>query len=133
MNRQAPIDEMGLGTRLRLLLAALDGELQALYDALGEPFRPRFYPVARHLHARGGDTVGELAEPLLELFRYCTLSATGRTVEQNPTANRLAVRLVQLRMLKRVDDLEPDLLLDGLHATHVVEADGGALDLGGER
>jgi len=52
---------MGLGTRLRLLLAALDGELQALYDALGEPFRPRFYPVARRLRVEGASTVGELA------------------------------------------------------------------------
>ena len=61
MSERAWIDEMGLGTGLRLLLAALDGELQALYDALGEPFRPRFYPVARHLRAQGGSTVGELA------------------------------------------------------------------------
>lgn len=52
---------MGLGTRLRLLLAALDGELQALYDASGEPFRPRFYPVARRLCVEGASTVGELA------------------------------------------------------------------------
>lgn len=52
---------MGLGTRLRLLLAALDGELQQLYDEIGEPFRPRFFPVARQLRASGSGTVGELA------------------------------------------------------------------------
>ena len=52
---------MGLGTRLRLLLAALDGELQQVYDALGEPFRPRFYPVAQQLRVLGSSTVGDLA------------------------------------------------------------------------
>ena len=61
MSHDARFDEMGLGTRLRLLLAALDGELQSLYDALGEPFRPRFYPVVQHLRARRDDTVGGLA------------------------------------------------------------------------
>jgi DNA-binding MarR family transcriptional regulator len=61
MSDAVRFDEMGLGTRLRLLLAALDGELQVLYDALGEPFRPRFFPVARALRAQGSDTVGGLA------------------------------------------------------------------------
>ena len=61
MRDDGKFDEMGLGMQLRLLLAALDGELQALYDTLGEPFRPRFYPVARHLRAQGSGTVGELA------------------------------------------------------------------------
>lgn len=62
MSDDLRFDEMGLGTRLRLLLAALDGELQALYDTLGEPFRPRFFPVVQALRARGTDTVGGLAE-----------------------------------------------------------------------
>jgi Mn-dependent DtxR family transcriptional regulator len=44
-----------------LLLAALDGELQALYDAMGEPFRPRFYPVVQQLRVLDSSTVGELA------------------------------------------------------------------------
>jgi DNA-binding MarR family transcriptional regulator len=61
MNERTRFDEMGLGTRLRLLLAALDGELQAVYDAAGEPFRPRFYPVAQILRAQGSGTVGSLA------------------------------------------------------------------------
>jgi DNA-binding MarR family transcriptional regulator len=61
MNDDARFEGIGLGTRLRLLLSALDGDLQALYDAMGEPFRPRFYPVVRHLRASGGDTVGGLA------------------------------------------------------------------------
>jgi DNA-binding MarR family transcriptional regulator len=61
MTGQTRFDGMGLGTRLRLLLAALDGELQAVYDAAGEPFRPRFYPVAQLLRAQGSGTVGDLA------------------------------------------------------------------------
>ena len=39
----------GLGTQLRQLLARLDGDVQEAYDALGVPFRPRFYPIARLL------------------------------------------------------------------------------------
>ena len=61
MDDDVRFGEMGLGTGLRLLLAALDGELQALYDGLGEPFRPRFFPVAQALRAQGSDTVGGLA------------------------------------------------------------------------
>jgi DNA-binding MarR family transcriptional regulator len=61
MDDDVRFGEMGLGTGLRLLLAALDGELQQLYDAMGEPFRPRFYPVVQQLQAKGPGTVGELA------------------------------------------------------------------------
>ncbi len=61
MSDRFRFEEMGVGTRLRLLLAALDGELQQLYDAIGEPFRPRFYPVVQQLRARGRATVSELA------------------------------------------------------------------------
>ncbi len=43
------------------MLAALDGELQQLYDALGEPFRPRFFPVVQQLRALESSTVSELA------------------------------------------------------------------------
>ncbi|WP_196491542.1 MarR family winged helix-turn-helix transcriptional regulator [Erythrobacter donghaensis] len=50
-----------LGTRLRALLAMLDGDVEALYARLGTPFRPRFYPVVSHLLAAGSATVGELA------------------------------------------------------------------------
>jgi DNA-binding MarR family transcriptional regulator len=41
----------GLGTTLRKLVDALDGGVQAHYDATGLNFRPRFYPVARYLQA----------------------------------------------------------------------------------
>lgn len=50
-----------LGTRLRALLAMLDGDVETLYAQLGTPFRPRFYPVVSHLLAAGSATVGELA------------------------------------------------------------------------
>lgn len=61
MSERPRFDRTGLGTRLRLLLAALDGELQRLYDAMDAPFRPRFYPVVEELRERGSATVGELA------------------------------------------------------------------------
>lgn len=50
-----------LGTRLRTLLAMLDGDVEALYARIGTPFRPRFYPVVARLLEAGTATVGELA------------------------------------------------------------------------
>lgn len=61
MDEHRRFDQKGLGSRLRLLLASLDGDLQQVYDAMGEPFRPRFYPVVQQLRASGSSTVGELA------------------------------------------------------------------------
>jgi DNA-binding MarR family transcriptional regulator len=61
MDGHRRFDQKGLGTRLRMLLASLDGDLQQVYDAMGEPFRPRFYPVVQQLRALGASTVGELA------------------------------------------------------------------------
>ena len=52
--------DVGLGTRLRRLIACLDGDVQVLYDDLGVAFRPRFYPVVRRL-TEGPATVGEIA------------------------------------------------------------------------
>jgi MarR family transcriptional regulator, organic hydroperoxide resistance regulator len=51
-----------LGTRLRTLLAMLDGDVEELYARSGSSFRPRFYPVVTHLLERGEATVGELAK-----------------------------------------------------------------------
>ena len=53
--------QMGLGTLLRRLLAALDGDVQQVYDSLDVPFRPRFFPVAQHLKSNGATGVGVLA------------------------------------------------------------------------
>jgi len=52
----------GLGTLLRAVIASLDGDVQALYDELELPLRPRFYPILRSLAAQQRMTVGELAE-----------------------------------------------------------------------
>ena len=40
------------------------------------------------------------------------LAAAGRAVHQNAAADRLAVGLVQLGVLERVDDLQADLVLE---------------------
>jgi DNA-binding MarR family transcriptional regulator len=40
---------VGLGTQLRLVIAKLDGDVQALYDELEVPFRPRFFPIVQIL------------------------------------------------------------------------------------
>ena len=55
---------LALGTRLRLLLNALDGGVQAAYDAAGVEFRPRYYAITRHLLDHGATSVGELASLL---------------------------------------------------------------------
>jgi DNA-binding MarR family transcriptional regulator len=52
---------LGLGARLRRLLAALDGAVQAEYDRRAVPFRPRYYPVVRQLLASGPASVGALS------------------------------------------------------------------------
>lgn len=52
---------IGLGTSLRHLLARLDGDVQAIYDELGVPFRPRFYPIVQMLLSEGTASVGALA------------------------------------------------------------------------
>lgn len=52
---------LGLGARLRQVLAALDGAVQAEYDRRGAPFRPRFHPVVRQLTGGGPASIGALA------------------------------------------------------------------------
>ena len=54
-------DVLGLGTQLRRVTASLDGDVQALYDELGVPFRPRFFPIVQHLLANGATAVSALA------------------------------------------------------------------------
>ena len=56
-----PDVSLGLGSRLRLLLAALDGAVQGEYDRRGAAFRPRFHPVVRQLMATGPTGIGALA------------------------------------------------------------------------
>ncbi|MBD2841360.1 MarR family winged helix-turn-helix transcriptional regulator [Erythrobacter rubeus] len=56
--------QLGLGTKLRLLLARLDGELAALYAKGGHNFRPRFYPVFQLLLQCEESSVSEIANYL---------------------------------------------------------------------
>ena len=52
----------GLGTTLRKLIDALDGGVQAHYDAVGLNFRPRFYPIARQLQPGRALSIRALAK-----------------------------------------------------------------------
>jgi DNA-binding MarR family transcriptional regulator len=54
--------EIGLGSALRALIASIDGGVQALYDAEGERFRPRFYPIVCLLLRHHVLRVSELAD-----------------------------------------------------------------------
>lgn len=54
----------GLGTRLRLLLAALDDAVERAYRDAGLNFRPRFYPYFRLFMARDSASVGECVTAL---------------------------------------------------------------------
>ena len=54
----------GLGTQLRGLTAALDGDVQSLYDEIGVDFRPRFYPIVQHLLFHGPSRVNVLAREI---------------------------------------------------------------------
>lgn len=49
----------GLGTRLRLLIAALDDAVEQSYRDAGVNFRPRFYPYFRLMIACDSVSVGE--------------------------------------------------------------------------
>ena len=53
---------VGLGTLLRRLLIALDGDLQTIYDEMAPSFRPRFFPVVQQLRHGAECSVGALAE-----------------------------------------------------------------------
>lgn len=68
-----------LGTRLRHLLELLDGEVAAVYPALGlgDGYRPRFTPVVRALTAAGPAAIRDLARSL-----GVTHSAASQTVAQ---------------------------------------------------
>src|SRR3546814_6077021 len=57
-------ERSGLGTRLRLLVAALDDAVEKTYRDAGLNFRPRFYPYFRLLMARDSASVGECVAAL---------------------------------------------------------------------
>ena len=54
----------GLGTRLRLLTAALDDAVEQAYREAGIDFRPRFYPYFRLMIAQESASVGECVSRL---------------------------------------------------------------------
>ena len=51
-----------LGSKLRKLLAMLDGDVQAIYDEMGVAFRPRFFPIVQHLLLHEPCPIVELAD-----------------------------------------------------------------------
>src|SRR5687767_729906 len=50
-----------LGSKLRRLLARLDGDVQAVYDEMGVAFRPRFFPIVQLLLRNNSCSIVELA------------------------------------------------------------------------
>ena len=54
----------GLGSKLRMLLARLDGDVTALYKREGYSFRPRFYPVVWFLMQQEQASVSAIARVL---------------------------------------------------------------------
>lgn len=71
----------GLGSSLRRLVAALDGGAQQVYDRLGVDFRPRYFPIARHLLEHGPTAVSQLSD-LLGMTQPAT-SQTLREMERD--------------------------------------------------
>jgi DNA-binding MarR family transcriptional regulator len=71
----------GLGASLRRLIAALDGGAQQVYDGMGVDFRPRYFPIARHLLEQGPTPVSQLSE-LLRMTQPAT-SQTLREMERD--------------------------------------------------
>lgn len=57
-------DDLGLGTLMRRAIAALDGGAQQVYDRRKADFRPRYFPIARHLMDHGPVGVSELSKAL---------------------------------------------------------------------
>ncbi|WP_114953235.1 MarR family winged helix-turn-helix transcriptional regulator [Sphingosinicella terrae] len=103
-------ESLSLGHRLRQLLAALDGDVQSLYDELGIAFRPRFFPIVRRLLAASPQRVGDLAaaigvsqpaatQTIAEMARAGLVSLAPaadrrtRQVALTPEGERLAERL----------------------------------------
>lgn len=77
---------MGLGTRLRRLIAALDAGVQAAYDGSGIRFKPRYYPIVRILLTKEEESVGALAAAL-----GVTQPAVTQTVSEMGKAGLVAI------------------------------------------
>src|SRR5262249_1031577 len=55
---------------------------------------------------------------------HMRFAASWRAVHQNAAANGFAISLVEFGMFQRVNDLHPNLFLDGVHSSHIFESDG---------
>ena len=90
---------------VQIPLAVADPHLEHVVDPDGQ--EPRM-----NLAGRGPGQVG--------------LAATRRPIHQDAAADRLAVGLVKLGMVHRMNDLDPDLFLDRFHPADVAERRGSA-------
>lgn len=98
---------------MRQLLAALDGDVQQIYDAAGVDFRPRFFPIVRSLLESAPRRVGDLAaevgvsqpaatQTLAEMARLGLVSLSraedrrARRVDLTEEGRRVAARLEPL-------------------------------------
>lgn len=77
-----------IGTLFRAVLAALDGAVQGVYDAMGVDFRPRYFSFVRYLAECDSATVTELA-------RRAHLS--------QPAATQTIAELLRMGLLERCE------------------------------
>ncbi|KAA9165617.1 MarR family transcriptional regulator [Amycolatopsis acidicola] len=92
-----------LGTRLRLLLDLLDGDVAAVYADLGlAGFRPRYTPIVRTLAAEGPSSIRELAEAI-----GVTHSAASQTVAQMVRAKLIRLSSGKQDARQRIARLTP--------------------------
>ncbi len=104
--------QSGLGTKLRLLLSMLDGELTELYKQEQSSFRPRFFPVFQLLLQSKRASIGEIGA-----FLHTSQPAATQTVAEMKKLGLVADeagtdkrrRLVRLTPLGRetADALQP--------------------------
>lgn len=126
---------ISLGAKLRRLLAALDNEVQAIYDEMEVPFRPRFYPIVQLLLAaqecgvsaiaeRAGITQPAVTQTLNEMKRLGLVEAApgsdrrSRQVKLSAKGRELAVELapVWAAIHDAATSLDSELKID-LHET----------------
>lgn len=96
----------GLGTQLRMVIAKLDGDVQALYDSICVSFRPRFFPVVQCLIQRGP----------------CTITSIARIIGvSQPAATQTIAEMAKLRLVNVVAGI------DGRERLVSLTAKGGQL------
>src|SRR5690349_11209784 len=58
------------------------------------------------------------------------LAAAGRPIHQDAASGRLPVGAKEFRVRERLDDLDADFILDGVHATDILERESWPFQLG---